>query len=100
MEKKRKTSSNFSPRVVDPAVVEGVRRRDGCCLYGLIAQDGCKGMLAVHHIEKRSQGGDDVPENLIVLCMRHHDRAERNLITAKQIKEVMTRFHGYIYKEL
>jgi len=28
--------------------------------------------LQHHHIEHRSQGGDDVAENLITLCMEHH----------------------------
>lgn len=29
--------------------------------------------LDVHHIEYRSQGGNDDPHNLIVLCSRHHE---------------------------
>lgn len=86
-------------RIVDPKAVEAVRRRDGCCLWGLVAQDGCKGMLEVHHIQKRSQLGDDIPENLVVLCRRHHNQVEANRIRAKDIQVIMTRFHGYQYKE-
>ena len=33
---------------------------------------GCSDRLEVHHINYRSQGGSDAPNNLIVLCKKHH----------------------------
>jgi len=44
--------------------------RDGyqcrCC------KKNCSKRLEIHHIEFRSQGGSDAPENLITLCSKHH----------------------------
>jgi hypothetical protein len=39
---------------------------------------GC-GRLAVHahHKRLRSQGGADVPENLLAMCLEHHDQTHR-----------------------
>jgi hypothetical protein len=92
-------TKTYRPRVIDPKVVEKVRNRDRFCLIGLIRQDGCRGMLAVHHIQKRSQSGDDVEENLMVVCGRHHDLIEKNIIPTSECQAVMTRFHGFEYKE-
>ncbi|MBW2274275.1 MAG: HNH endonuclease [Deltaproteobacteria bacterium] len=41
------------------------------------AVPGCSGYrdLQVHHIEYRSRGGNDAPENLVTLCAWHHLRA-------------------------
>jgi hypothetical protein len=33
---------------------------------------GCGDRLEVHHVKYRSQGGSDAPNNLIVLCKKHH----------------------------
>ena len=33
---------------------------------------GCNDKLQVHHIKFRSNGGSDVPNNLITLCEKHH----------------------------
>lgn len=84
-------------RKIDPDAVEKVRRRDGVCLIGLIRQDGCRGMLSVHHIQKRSQSGPDEDRNLITLCMRHHDMVEAHIIPTSEVQACMTRFHGYEY---
>lgn len=35
---------------------------------------GTRDALHVHHIVYRSQGGEDEPSNLIVLCAEHHDK--------------------------
>lgn len=32
----------------------------------------CLGRLHVHHIQRRSQGGPNLPGNLITLCTNHH----------------------------
>lgn len=29
-----------------------------------------------HHVQKRSQGGDDTLDNVIALCREHHDRTD------------------------
>lgn len=91
--------AKYEKRIIDPDVVQQVRHRDRFCLIGLIRQDGCRGMLSVHHIQKRSQSGDDKKENLMVLCQKHHDLVEKNIIPTSECQAVMTRFHGYQYKE-
>ena len=35
-----------------------------------------RGVLDVHHIQKRSQGGLDAPENLLYLCRTDHARLD------------------------
>lgn len=50
------------------SVRDKVRRRDGnVCRYC-----GGTNRLQIHHIEYRSQGGEDVAHNLITLCSEHH----------------------------
>lgn len=84
-------------RTVNPSFYAAVRQRDGICLYGLIAQVGCSGGLEVHHITPRSQGGDDVVTNGILLCHRHHEMATNHQISAEQFREVLARFYGEDY---
>jgi 5-methylcytosine-specific restriction endonuclease McrA len=63
-------------------------------LYGLAAQDGCEGGTEVHHIVARSQGGDDILENGILLCHKHHEQATRHEIQAEAFREILARFYG------
>ena len=76
-----------------------VNERDRVCLYGLIENDPCRFGLDPHHITKRSEGGDDVPCNLITLCRKHHDMAEANRITRQKLREILTYIYGYQYGE-
>ncbi len=92
MEKKR--------RIVDLQAVKDARKRDGVCLYGLIAQNGCRGPIDVHHILTRGTGGDDVLENLICLCRRHHMEAQAYIIKPAELQETLSRFYGYKYEEV
>ena len=32
----------------------------------------CWGALQRHHVKRRSQGGTDEPENIVLLCLEHH----------------------------
>lgn len=48
-----------------------VRKRDGGCAQ---ADGTCQGPLSVHHLRKH--GAHD-PSQLVTLCRRHHDLAER-----------------------
>ena len=78
------------------SVAQAVRERDGACLYGLLYQDGCVGMLSPHHIV--SFGSDprqDVLENLIVLCKKHHNQAEAHTIPSITLKGILYHFYGY-----
>ncbi len=88
-------------RVVDLDAIEYVRKqRDGqICLYGIIQKDGCNGPLSIHHIKTRGAGGSDVPENLITLCQKHHDLAQRYRISVKDLQAILTRFFNYQYEE-
>jgi RuvA, C-terminal domain len=62
---------------VPPAVRRAVMRRDG----GRCVVPGCKhGVVDLHHIELRSEGGDHDPDALIVLCGAHHRALHRGQI--------------------
>ena len=76
--------------------------RDRACLYGAFGGDPCRGPQAyhAHHIQKRSQGGNDVPENLITLCVHHHELAEKRLIEAIKFMKILHDLYGYEYEEL
>ena len=56
-----------------------VRIRDGAVLalakltYRECALCGATSNLHIHHVLFRSQGGDDVPENLCCLCLSCHE---------------------------
>jgi len=74
---KREPNPQKQQRIVDPKAIEAARRP--YCVYCGLAKSDIK--YEVHHINKRSQGGDDVPENLISLCTGPgskccHERAE------------------------
>jgi predicted restriction endonuclease len=86
-------------RVVNKNVLKWVvEERDRVCLYGLYSGDPDQFGLDPHHIEKVSQFGDDVPENVITLCRKHHDMAEANLISQEELREVLSFFYGYEYE--
>lgn len=51
----------------------GTLERDRRCRYC-----GTRANLDVHHIEYRSQGGNDDRHNLIALCRTHHDLVHTN----------------------
>jgi hypothetical protein len=42
-------------------------------------------------------GGDDVIENVISLCRKHHTMAEERRITKRELQAIMTLYHGYVY---
>ncbi|MEM4204139.1 MAG: HNH endonuclease [Candidatus Methanomethylicaceae archaeon] len=87
-------------RIVDPAIITAILyKRDRTCLYGLYVGDPCNGGLEVHHIEKRSQIGDDVPENLITLCHKHHQMAEQRLIDPDKFREILRYFGADQWQE-
>ena len=48
-------------------------RDGGCRGRTLIPELSCWGRLDPHHILRRSQGGQDTPDNLVTLCRAHHD---------------------------
>jgi hypothetical protein len=86
-------------RIVDPDAILFVRRqRDGVCLWGLRAQDGCSSGLDVHHIDTKGAGGDDVPENLITLCRKHHQQAQERKVSAGDLRKLLSDFFGYVYE--
>jgi hypothetical protein len=83
-------------RIIDPEVLRWVvHERDRVCLYGLFYSDPCQFGLDPHHIEKRSELGDDIPENLITLCRKHHDQAEENTIPKEHLQGILNALYGY-----
>jgi hypothetical protein len=81
----------------DASFSQQVRERDGVCLYGVDFQDPCSGGLQAHHLEKRSQLGDDIPENGISLCNRHHWQAEQNRIPKQVLINLLEQYYGAGY---
>ena len=86
-------------RLVSPETLKRVKQRDGVCLWGLVARDGCSSGLDAHHIEFKGAGGDDDLKNLICLCRRHHQLAQERKIAPQALREVLSRFYGYTYEE-
>lgn len=84
-------------RVVDPRFPSQVRRRDGRCLAGPFLKDPCAGALHAHHIHTRGSGGDDLLENGILLCAKHHDLAHRHFIASKFLRHILMQLYGYAY---
>lgn len=71
------------------ACVAVFERDKGCCvLCGRQGND-------FHHVIFRSQGGKDVPENLVVLCRNCHDKAHGIGKNADQ-KKVRTELQKYL----
>ncbi len=67
-------------------VRERVLRRDnGCVGRRLLPNMQCWPGVDLHHVHRRSQGGQDVDENLVCLCRRHHDWVHRNVKDARNI---------------
>jgi 5-methylcytosine-specific restriction endonuclease McrA len=60
---------------IPPDVAAQVRARDGGCVgrrvFG-IPTAACVGGLHLHHIRRRSQGGQHVAGNLVMLCASCH----------------------------
>jgi predicted restriction endonuclease len=56
----------------------------------------------IHHIKKRSEGGDDSLSNLIATCPNSHRMLDRGLITTDRIiniEEYIRRNSPYILEE-
>jgi len=58
---------------------EKILKRDG---YRCVICNGSSG-IQIHHIIKRSKKRLDTPNNLIVLCYKHHNAVETNKIIIK-----------------
>lgn len=54
---------------------------------------GSKKALTPHHIKKRSQLGDDIPGNVITLCIFCHERAETDPLWI-EVVDVVVIFKG------
>lgn len=74
-----------------------LHRDGGVCLYGLRKQEQCAGGGQIHHIQKRSQLGNDVDENLITLCAKHHRMAERLIIRPGELRQILADYYGGKY---
>jgi hypothetical protein len=66
------------PRGMPRRPHDPIYQRDGfrCMAPGCTA----RARLETHHLVYRSQGGSEVPENLIVLCRFHHQQGEHGLL--------------------
>ena len=60
---------------IPPKVRRAVLERDsidGCPCCIVCGQPFPNGGAHLHHVRRRSQGGEDKPENLVTLCYRCH----------------------------
>ena len=72
-------------------------KRDGAC-RAPVEYGHCWGGLDAHHIDTRGSGGDDVVENLITLCRKHHNLAHADVITKDRLRQHLTLLYGYTYE--
>ncbi len=91
--------SDLIERIESPETIAHVRRRDGCCLAGLVLKDGCLEGFDVHHISSRGSGGDDTLENLICLCRRHHNLAHYGFLSRGKLRSILQMFWKYTYTQ-
>jgi 5-methylcytosine-specific restriction endonuclease McrA len=74
------------PRVKSPRTLELYRQEHPTCeLCGSSDPSGAN-RGGVHHIEPRSRGGGDLPENLITLCGRCHSAAHRGELSREYLR--------------
>jgi hypothetical protein len=64
----------------------------------LLHKDGCSKGIDGHHIKTRGSGGDDLPENIIGLCRKHHDIAGR--VKPEEFLSILAYYHGYLYENI
>lgn len=74
---------------------EEVYRRDGCCcaICGAPVPEGVK----AHHEPPKSQGGQDIKENLIMLCQECH--AQRHFNAPREYKAKCKEYLKGLYGE-
>lgn len=91
---RRKTPLKRTPFVVRRKKAQGVPKdiyaqvvlRDQGCRASLLAPDvRCFGRLDPHHVLRKSQGGPDTLDNLVLLCRAHHDHVHRNPAWSKSV---------------
>lgn len=51
-------------------------RSDGRCEVVLVGLRCIRRMQDYHHVQKRSQGGADTPDNILAICRMCHDRTD------------------------
>jgi len=73
--KRRPRKAGAMPPEVREEVLVRDRWRCQAPYLGFRADLPCFGALHVHHAVLRSQGGRDHPDDLLTLCMMHHNSA-------------------------
>jgi len=82
----RRTPLARSSRPVPTDAYEIVALRDRDCRGRTLVPDlACLGRLDPHHLVRRSQGGSDQPENLVLLCRAHHSWVHENPAAARSL---------------
>ncbi len=61
---------------------------------------GAPGYGGMHHIKYRSQGGDDIRENLIRLCMRCHDGVHQARYDWQELVAIVAKREGKTAQEI
>ncbi len=79
---KRPPNPQKNSRIIDPEAVAAARR-PYCQLCGLSKSSMD---YAVHHIKYRSQGGHDIEDNLICLCIDCHGKAHKLHVTKDTLR--------------
>lgn len=64
-------SLNKKKRIVDRELLDSYH--DLIC----IIHSECFGHVVAHHIKTKGSGGDDVADNLLALCCKHHEEIHK-----------------------
>jgi hypothetical protein len=93
VQRKAALARKRASQTIPPALRRAVLVRDGhCCRV-----PGCKNstFLDLHHIQLRSEGGRNVPENILTLCGAHHRAIHRgSLLIEKDVAGAVRFRHG------
>jgi len=82
---KRPPNPQKQQRIIDPEALKQARR-PYCQMCGLSRSSE---NFSVHHIVYRSQqGGSDIPENLINLCVKCHEEAHKGIINKDTLRDM------------
>lgn len=85
---KKRRGQRGVPQEIYAAVV---LRDRSCIAERLVPTLNCWGRLDPHHKQRRSQGGEDTIENLVLLCRAHHDWVHANPAASLKLGLLTTR---------
>jgi len=70
-------------RIVDQDLIDRIRESGSCQIFGCNEHP-----LHVHHIKSKGSGGDDVSENLVRVCWKHHAKIHSGNIARDVLRKL------------